>query len=103
MKKLNEKIVCVDGFSMSVQAGAGSYCEPRVNDAQKYTEVEVGFPSDYESLLAPYAEDKEDYTGTVYGWVPADIIVTVCAKHGGVVTGELPNGVHYLEANNESR
>jgi len=103
MKKLNEMIVCADGFSMSVQAGSSSYCEPRVDGAQKYTEVEVGFPSVYESLLAPYAENEEDYTGTVYGWVPADIIVTVCAKHGGVVAGDLPNGIHYLEANNESR
>ena len=103
MQKMNKKIVCADGFSMSVQAGGGSYCEPRVDDAQEYTEVEAGFPSAYESLLAPYAENEEDYTGTIYGWVPADIIVIVCAKHGGVVSGDLPNGVICLGASNESR
>ena len=88
---------------MSVQAGASSYCEPRIDGADKYTAVEVGFPNDYESLLASYAEDKEDYTGTVYGWVPAQVIVDVCAKHGGVISGDLPSGVIYLETANESR
>ena len=98
-----ERIVCVDGFSMSVQASRFNYCEPRIDDAHKYTEVEVGFPSNYESLLASYAEDKEDYTGTVYGYVPAQVVVDVCAKHGGVVSGDLPNGVVLLEALDESR
>ena len=95
-RKLNTTIKCADGFSMSVQASSHSYCTPRADDAAEYTEVEVGFPSDYESLLAPYADDKEDYTGTVYGWVPTEVIVLVCAKHGGVVSGELPDGIPYL-------
>ena len=98
MRMNNERIVCADGFSMSVQASGYNYCTPRMNDASKYEEVEVGFPSDYEALLAPYAEGKEDYTGTVYAWVPSSIITTVCVKHGGVVSGELPNGIPYLEA-----
>ena len=83
---------------MSVQADAGHYCEPRVNGAEKYDSVEVGFPSDYEPLLAPYAEDNENYTGTAYGWVPGEVVRDVCAKHGGIVSGELPNGIPYLES-----
>ena len=93
----NERVKCVDGFSMSVQASQSNYCMPRIDNAHKYTEVEAGFPSEYELLLAPYAEDKENYTTTVYPYVPAQVIVDVCAKHGGVVSGELPNGVIYLE------
>ena len=96
--KLNEHIVCADGFSMSVQANGGAYCEPKVFDAEKYEAVEVGYPNAYEALLASYAEDKEDYTGTVYGWVPAQVVVDVIAKHGGIVTGDLPNGIPYLKA-----
>ena len=94
----NKRIECADGFSMSVQASRYSYCEPRVDSAPAYTQVEVGFPSDYESLLVDYAEDKEDYTGTVYGYVPADVVTLVCVKHGGVVCGDMPNGIPYLKA-----
>ena len=93
----NKRIECADGFSMSVQASSFNYCEPRINNAKAYTAVEVGFPNSYESILAPFAEDIEDYTGTVYGFVPSQLIVDVCAKHGGVVAGELPPGVIYLK------
>jgi len=93
----NKRVECADGFSMSVQASRFNYCEPRIDNAKAYTQVEVGFPSDYEPLLAPWVENPEDYTGTVYGYVPTQVIVNVCAKHGGVVSGDLPNGVTYLE------
>ena len=99
----NEEILCADGFSMSVQASRFNYCAPRIDGAHKYTEVEVGFPSHYEPLLASYAEDKEDYTGTVYGYVPIQVIINVCVKHGGIVSGVLPNGIPYLETIDERR
>ena len=93
----NKRIECADGFSMSVQASKYSYCEPRIDNANEYTAVEVGFPNAYEPILAPFAEDMEDYTGTVYGFVPVQLIVDVCAKHGGIVAGDLPAGIAYLE------
>ena len=96
--KLNEKIICADGFAMSVQANANAYCEPRHDNAEKYEAVEVGYPNAYEVILARFAEDNEEYTNTVYPWVPAQVIIDVCAKHGGVVSGELPNGIPYLKA-----
>ena len=96
--KLNEKIICADGFAMSVQANANAYCEPKHDNAEKYEAVEVGYPNAYEALLASYAEDEENYTDTVYGYVPAQVIVDVIAKHGGTVTGDLPNGIPYLKA-----
>ena len=98
----NDRIECADGFSMSIQASRFNYCVPRADDASKYTEVEVGFPNDYESLLVPYAEDKEDYTGTVYGYVPADVITLICVKHGGVIAGKMPNGIPYLRADDNT-
>ncbi len=94
----NERVKCADGFSMSVQAGRNSYCTPRTEGAKSYEEVEVGFPSDYEPLIAKYAENNEDYTGTVYGYVPSQVVTLVCIKHGGVVSGELPAGVPYISA-----
>jgi hypothetical protein len=69
-----------------------------MDDAGIYTEVEVGFPSEEESLLLHYAENRDNPTGTVYGWVPATTVALVCAKHGGIVDGELPKGVPLFTA-----
>lgn len=76
-------IVCNDGFTMSVQASVSHYCTPRDNDGP-YTTLEVGFPSDYEDLMMPYAEDLDSPTQTVYPMVPIDIVVQVVEKHGGL-------------------
>ena len=91
-------IVCADGFSMSVQAHNGAYCSPRINNAERYEEVEIGFPSSTEPLLMEWCEDKQDPTGTVYGYVPAQVVVNVIAKHGGMVEGEIPAGIPVLRA-----
>ena len=81
---IKPRTVCKDGFSMSVQASEFHYCEPR-NNAGPYTHLEVGFPSDYEELLLPYAEmymDGED-TG-IYPRVPAEVVEAIISKHGGL-------------------
>ena len=96
--KLNELVECADGFTMSVQAHEGAYCSPRMDNAEKYTAVEVGFPSREEPLLLDFAEDSDRPTKTVYGWVPAKVIVNVIAKHGGMVDGEVPRGIAALRA-----
>ena len=82
-------VVCADGFKMSVQASTLHYCTPRYNRGP-YSAVEVGFPSKAEPLLIKWAEDRDDLTNTVYGWVPADVVKRVIAKHGGMVGGQLP-------------
>jgi hypothetical protein len=96
--KLNEKVVCADGFTMSVQAHAGAYCLPRMTGAPVYREVEVGFPSDREELLMEWAEESHRPTDTVYGFVPVQVVTTVIAKHGGMVSGQVPKGVIPLES-----
>jgi len=91
--KLNEKVICADGFSMSVQAHAGAYCLPRMTRAPIYREVEVGRASMEESMLMDWAEDALRPTDTVYGWVPVKVVTNVIAKHGGIVSGAVPPGV----------
>lgn len=76
-------IVCKDGFTFSVQAGASNYSTPRNDEADAYTHFEVGYPSILEESLAPYAETP-DTTETVFGWVPLQVIVYLIEKHGGV-------------------
>ena len=94
---LNKKIVCADGFTMSVQANENAYCSPRTNDALLYVEVEIGYPSAEEPLIMPWAENRNQPTDTVYGYVPVSVVTNVIAKHGGIVAGEVPQGVARLE------
>lgn len=79
------RVICADGFSMSVQAGEHLYCRPRINLLNgNYTAVEVGFPSAREEALMPFAEDADTPTSTVYGYVPVEIVEAVIAAHGGL-------------------
>jgi len=85
------KIVCADGFEMSVQVGFSLYSTPK-KVAKRYSAVEIGFPSEYEPLIEEYAEtfykddgeDVTDYTDTVYPYVPVKIVDKVLKKHGGI-------------------
>jgi hypothetical protein len=91
-----QRIECKDGFSMSVQAGTGHYCDPR-DDVGPYNSVECGFPSKYEEMIIAYAEASHEPTKTVYGWVPVNVVTTVIAKHGGMIAGTTPAGVIELK------
>ena len=82
------KIVCEDGFTMSVQVGYSLYSTPK-KVAKRYSAVEIGFPSEHEPLIEEYAEtfhqeDETDYTDTVYPYVPVAIVDKVLKKHGGI-------------------
>ena len=79
------RVVCKDGFEISIQASDCHYCTPRVNGDVIYEEVELGYPNMEDELIAYYAEDPDDLTGTVYGWVPIDIVNQLIEKHGGIV------------------
>jgi len=98
----NKRVVCADGFNMSVQAHQGAYCEPRKDDAPCYSLVEVGFPSQEDRYLMPYAEDPSKPTKTVYAWVPVEVVFTVISAHGGMIDGEVPKGVPELRVGNGS-
>ena len=90
MYKNYETVVCADGFSISIQAGNGKYCFPRYDRAQKYSQLELGYPNRPCPFIYEYAEDKEDYTETIYPYVPAKIVDAMIRGHGGIVSGECP-------------
>lgn len=104
-----ETIICKDGFSMSVQAGWALYSSPRLDNAEAYSEVEVGYPNRHEPLFDPYfigndlahfdELQKEPWDDRqIYGYVPSMIVVLVCMKHGGIISGNLPSGIQYVTA-----
>ena len=78
---------CNIGLVMSVQASEYSYSYPRENfdDAEMYSEFEIGFPSLPLHSIKKYAEDKDDLTNTVYGYVPYIEIQKVIDDNGGLL------------------
>ena len=77
------RIICNDGFTISVQASEGHYCHPR-RTQNWYNSVELGYPSIEEELITEFAENKDILTETVYGYVPCDVVDKVIEKHGGI-------------------
>ena len=81
-------IVCTDGFTMSVQVGYSLYSKPK-KVAKRYSEVEIGYPSEREPLLEKYVETifesgYVDYTDSIYPYVPVKVVDKVLKKHGGI-------------------
>jgi hypothetical protein len=79
------RVVCRDGFSISVQASHSAYCTPRTN-VGPWSHVECGFPSDVAVEILSYAESLDEPRDTVYGYVPVELVDQLIANHGGMVT-----------------
>ena len=80
-----DRIVCKDGFSISVQASAFHYSEPRANSAPYYTEVECGFPSKPCPSMSKYRErlrPRQTHRDSVFGWVPVKVVERIITRHG---------------------
>ena len=73
-----------NGESISIQGSEWNYCRPRTN-AGPYTEVELGFPSFVPSSdIMRYAEKENDPMGTVYAWVPIELVERMIKDNGGL-------------------
>ena len=70
-----DRIVCVDGFSFSVQCGAGMHSKPR-EQSDKYLSMEIGFPSEPQPEL--------DSGDNVFGYIEVEIIQKIINRHGGI-------------------
>ena len=51
MQRKCKRVKCKDGFEVSIQADSGAYCCPRSDAAERYIEVELGFPSCKDDLI----------------------------------------------------
>lgn len=89
--RLFPRIICKDGFSVSVQANEYAYCSPRhtfdVQGYSQYYSMELGFPTAGDDSLTQYMDgdpETTDPTNTVYGYVPAEVVDALIEKHGGL-------------------
>jgi len=82
---VRKRVFCNDGFNVSIQASNTCRCTPQENlEDGNYSEVELGFPSDTDDLIIPYAEDPTDVLRTVYNYIPIEIVDELIKKHGGI-------------------
>lgn len=84
MNEIRPRVKCADGYTVSVQAGFGPYSRPR-DDADAYTAVELGYPSEIDRELMPW------YDGSIFAYVPVEVVDMVFAKHGGIVGADPSN------------
>lgn len=67
-------IVCVDGFTFSVQASSGHYCRPRTDDGP-WSHVEV---MGTDELLERYSNEDG-----ISDHVPIAVVMLIIHRHGG--------------------
>lgn len=76
------RVFCPDGLSVSVQASEYAYSSPRDREGP-WSSVELGFPSEAPgAAIMQYAEQPDQPTETVYGYVPIAIVEEWLAAHG---------------------
>ena len=89
MKKINKRIHCRDGVSLSVQASQFAYCSPR-DDEGPYTQLEVGFIEKHGERFNPpeswkeFAKMGDIRFSDVFAYVPSQNINDFIAAHGGI-------------------
>lgn len=83
--RLLKEIECKDGFKISVQASKNHYCQPRETLRTGYDLVECGFPNATPEFILEYAEDIDNPTDTVYGYVPVELVNNLINYHGGLL------------------
>lgn len=72
-------VICADNFTMSVQASAYHYSEPReyLPDGS-YSRWEIMCMGDNDPLLVDYDD------GSIFAYVPTEIVNRVIQSHGGL-------------------
>ena len=85
----NPPLLCLDGFSVSIQANSSAYSHPREDNCKLYEYVELGYPNKFDDLIYEWAEDDSAPCRTVYGYVPVNVVNRLIEKHGGYDINQL--------------
>jgi hypothetical protein len=85
-------VKCADGLEFSAQASSTHYCTPR-DSVGPWVAVEIGFPTERVEEFMEYAENPDDPTDTVYGYVPVEVVEAVINNHGGIVAACLSDSL----------
>lgn len=96
-RHINRRVVCADGFSVSIQASERHYA---IDSAGKnpyfegepitypYVSFEIGYPSEPIDPIGPWERDAGP---GVWGYVPRRAVEELLVRHGGAVGWEAIN------------
>ena len=95
---INQRVICDDGFTVSIQASPLHYAHDSSGRAPywgldrrtveyTYTTFEIGNPSD---LIEPIGVWPERDSGGVWAFVPRWAVEELLIRHGGAVAWEIP-------------
>ena len=100
---MNPYVICKDDFTFSAQASESHYSKPK-GLADEYEEIEIGFPSYNDLIIAKYREDygcEETFSSAVYGYVPVGVVDKLIAAHGGIDEPAVQDQIADLKENKE--
>ena len=100
---MNTYVICKDDFTFSAQASESHYSKPK-GLADEYEEIEIGFPSYNDPIIAKYREDygcEETFSSAVYGYVPVGVVDKLIAAHGGIDEQAVQDQIADLKENKE--
>ena len=101
---MNPYVICKDDFTFSAQASESHYSKPK-GLADEYEEIELGFPSYNDPIIAKYREDygcDESFSTAVYGYVPVKVVDRLIAAHGGIDEQAVQDQIADLKENMEA-
>ena len=101
---MNPYVICKDDFTFSAQASGSHYSKPK-GLANEYEEIELGFPSYNDPIIAKYREDygcDESFSSAVYGYVPVKVVDRLIAVHGGIDEQAVQDQIADLKENMEA-
>lgn len=78
------KIICNDGFGMSVQGHFGAYSFPRDDFADFYTNVEILIEGNGDTILNEFGRVEVYDTYTLYPYIPISYVIRCIESHGGI-------------------
>ena len=80
------RVYAKDGFSVSLQIGAGKNCKSENGYKQlgdSFSQVEFGYPNLPDEDFKEYAENEDDICHTA-GSIPISVLERIFEKHGGI-------------------
>lgn len=96
-RSVNQRVVCADGYRVSVQASGHHYANDSSGKAPywsidpvieyPFTAFEVGNP---DAAPEPPEVWDEYESGGVWAWVPRQVVADLLDSHGGAVAWEEP-------------
>ena len=85
MPTVKPHVLCKNGKAISIQASAGHYCSPRVDDLAFYTHYELLYVIQSKAELDLLKQYSVQGDRELFGMVPVHVICELISMNGGLL------------------